>query len=329
MTRSFLLAAILLSPAFALADTESADAAYRRGQAALKAGRIHEACDALAASDKLEPRIETELSLADCYEQDGKVIAASRLYRTLADKDTNPARAKKASAKATQLEAKAPRLRFAINPRPDGLVIRVDGEVVPSSGDVRVDIGTHEVIATAPGFEGHASPAVDGARPILDVIIRMEPKAEAAQPEASAPASGATATATPPASGAAPAPAEPMASIDARPDHRKRNGVIVAGAGAGLVVGAGVLFGLAASKFGTEHDLCPDARCASPTDLARANALLDNGTTLRDVGIGLGIGGVALIAVGGYLLLTPHREAPRVSVHAGHGMTGVSFSGSF
>src|ERR1043165_9608364 len=140
-----ILAALVLAPAVAAADDDAASE-YKRGQTALRAGRIHEACDAFEASAKIDPKMETELSLADCLEQDGKIIAASRVYRSAAAKDTDEARAKRSSAKAAKLEAKAPRLRFAINPKPDGLIIKVDGVAIQGTSEVRVDIGPHEVL---------------------------------------------------------------------------------------------------------------------------------------------------------------------------------------
>src|SRR5262245_53557621 len=129
--RIFIAAALLLPAGIALAD-DTADSALARGKAALKAGRIHEACDAFEASAKLDARIDTELSLASCYAQDGKPMPAARLYRSVAAKDSDAARRQSSIAKAAKLEASAPKLRFAINPMPTGLVIKVDGIEVPA-----------------------------------------------------------------------------------------------------------------------------------------------------------------------------------------------------
>src|SRR5258705_7441916 len=111
------LATLIGTAGIASADDDAA-AAYSKGQRALKAGRVHEACTAFEESHKLEAKLETEQSLAECYEQDGKPIAAARLYRMIAEKESSPDRSKKAIARADKLEAKAPPLRFAINPRP-------------------------------------------------------------------------------------------------------------------------------------------------------------------------------------------------------------------
>src|SRR5258706_4486898 len=100
VTKTTISAAIIALLAHTVrADTEPAESAFKRGQAAIKAGRIHDGCLAFEASDKLEAKVETELSLALCYEEDGKPVAAARLYRALADKDSNAERRKHSSDK--------------------------------------------------------------------------------------------------------------------------------------------------------------------------------------------------------------------------------------
>lgn len=315
---------------------ETADAAWRRGHSLLKAGRVHEACQAFEASERIEPSTVTKIDLATCYEQDGALMSASNLYRKLAGED--PKRSKSFSDKADKLEAKAPKLRFAINPRPEGLKIQVDGVAVPTTGDVRVDIGPHKIVATAPGYEGHASAAIDRPGRTVDVIIRMQPKAEAAVPlAAQEPASAPAAVreplpATPAPAAQLPAAPPPVTTVEAAPsggDHRRRNGLLLGAAGLGLGVGSAVMLGLASSKFSDERELCPNATCANATDLARADALLSNGKTLRGIGIGVGIGGVALLAVGTYLVLTPNKHAERISVQLTPSGGAIGYSGQF
>src|SRR5437763_6757202 len=104
MNKLAILAAVLFAPALASAD--SADSLYKDGQAAMKAGRVDEACQKFEASDKADAKLDTELALADCYEQDGKPVAAAKLLRATADKDSNADRKKKSTDKATKLEAK-------------------------------------------------------------------------------------------------------------------------------------------------------------------------------------------------------------------------------
>jgi tetratricopeptide (TPR) repeat protein len=325
--------ALLLHAAVASAD-DTAESALERGNAALKAGRIHEACEAFETSVKLDASVETELRLASCYEQDGKPMAAARLYRSLVDKDPNAARRQRSIAKAAKLEANAPKLRFAINPQPPGLVIKVDGVEVPATGDVLVDQGPHEVIATAPGYAGRASAPVDRDRVIIDVIIRMEPVAEA--PEQTMPAARPT---NPPLPRATPSTTElsttPMRTAalaairqPAR-DHRKRNGIVLGVGGLAMLAGSAGLFILSIDKFDDEHALCPMSRCANNDDLAKAESLLSDGRALRGVSYGVGIGGVALVAVGTYLVLTPRKQESPVSVHLQPGGAAIGYTARF
>jgi hypothetical protein len=332
------LATLITAAGIASADDDAA-AAYARGQRALKAGRVHEACTAFEDSHKLEAKLETEQSLAECYEQDGKPIAAARLYRTIAEKESSADRSKKAIARADKLEAKAPRLRFAINPRPAGLVIKVDGVEVPSTGDVRVDVGPHEVVATAPGYEGHASTAIDRDRQIVDVILRMEAKAEPAvekpamktepkqEPKAEPKAEPTSEPKAEPKAEPMTAPAQPM--TESSGGHRKRNGYIAGAVGLGMIGGSIAFFAAGSSKYTDERRLCPGFKCKTDADLAAANDLISDGRTLRGVSYGMGIAGGLLVAAGVYLVMTDHKERPRISLNVDHESAGLTFTGSF
>ena len=210
------------------------------------------------------PKIDTRLRLAKCYEQDGKLVTAARLLRDTADDDADAARRQASIAKAAKLEAKSPKLRLALTSRPAGLVVKVDGVEVPSTEDVLVDLGPHEVVATAPGFAGRAAAPIDREGAILDVIVRMEAVEEAPTP-ASVPEAAPMATKSTPAPAmatTATTPAAMPAMTSERHDHRKRNGVIMTAGGAALLVGAAVLFKTSADKF-DESQLSARSRSAS------------------------------------------------------------------
>jgi hypothetical protein len=327
MKSLFIATALLMATRLASAD-DTAESALERGNAALKAGRIHEACEAFETSVKLDASIDTELRLAGCYEQDGKPMAAARLYRSLADKDPNAARRQRSIAKAAKLEANAPKLRFAINPQPPGLVIKVDGVEVPATGDVLVDQGPHEVTATAPGYAGRASAPVDRDRVIIDVIIRLEPVAEQPKPMP-APRAAAKQAEPEPAPMAAMQPTKRAPMTEPSSNHRRRNGIIVGAGGLAVLAGAAVLFSLSVDKFDDEHALCPMSRCANNEDLDEAKSLLSDGRTLRGVSYGMGIGGVALLAAGTYLFLTPNKHDPRVSLQLQPGGAAIGYTARF
>jgi len=322
-----------LASGIAWADETAADAA-KRGNAALKAGRVHEACDAFAASVKLEPKTDVQLSLADCYEQDGKLVTAAKLYREVADKDTNAGRKKTSLAKATKLEAKAPKLRFAINPKPEGLVLKVDGVEVPSNADLPVDAGPHEVTATAPGFEGHASAPVEADRKTLDVIVRLEAVAPPTPPKPEPTPVPETPTPTPTAE-PTPVPETPVASkrmVDEpapSASNKKRNGLLIGGVGVAALIGSGVFFALSSSQFDHQKNVCPTNRCNNDFDTQRALDFRKNGQHDRGAAIALGIGGGVLVITGAILVFTAPKASEHVAVQAGGGTYGLAFSGGF
>jgi hypothetical protein len=297
---------------------ETAQAAAARGRAALRAGHVHEACDAFATSDQLAASADTEVRLAACYEQDGKPASAARMYRRAADKDASAARRKTSLAKAEKLEARAPRLHFTIRPDPPGLVVRVDGDEVSATEDALVDTGPHEVVATAPGYEGHASAPVDREGTTLQVIVQLVPTDEAPSPPPVAPA---------PAPVAEPAP-RPWMDVPA-PGHRTRNGIILGAAGLGVLAGAVIAYEAGSNRFDDAATLCPGQVCASDADLRKGHSLLSDGRTLRQVSIGMGIGSAVLLVAGGYLLVTGHHEEAHVAVQVDHTGAGVAYTARF
>ncbi len=315
-----------------IARADDASAAYARGKAAIKANKVHEACDAFAESEKLKAAVETELALASCLEKDGKLVAAAKVYRTATEKDTDAKRVKTSADKAAKLEARAPKLRFAINPKPDGIVIQVDGIDVVATGDVLVDIGPHTVTATAPGFAGHANAAVDREGQILDVVLRME-STEPAKP-APAPAPAPVAESAPAPAPAVVEPASEPKPMEAEAPHsnQRRNGGVLMGVGVGALVGAVVFFGIGTDRLNDEDGICPGRPghlCASDVDLDRANSARNDGRLYRGIGIGAGIGGVVLIAAGAYLFATAPEESARVALHVDSHGAGVAYTFGF
>jgi hypothetical protein len=328
MTTRFLLVALLAYAPLASADPgETAEAAAARGRAALKAGRIHEACDAFATSDGLAPSADTEVHLAACYAQDGKPASAARMYRSAADKDTSAARRKASLAQADKLEARAPRLHVTIRPAPPGLVLRVDGAEVPADQDALVDTGPHEVVATAPGYEGHASAPVDREGTTVQVIVQLDPIPETAPVAVAVPVPPTVARAPMREPTPTPTPTPPRDAP--APDHRTRNGIILGAAGLGVLAGAVIAYEAGSNKFDDAATLCPGDVCASDADLMKGHSLLSDGRTLRQVSIGMGIGSAVLLAAGGYLLMTGHHEEAHVAVQVDHTGAGIAYTARF
>jgi hypothetical protein len=318
MKRTLFVATILAHASLAGADDTA------RAKAALKAGHVHEACDAFAAAEHATPAVDTELSLADCYEQDGKPASAARMYRVAADKDVKASRRKSSLAKAEKLEARAPKLHVTVRPAQPGLSLHVDGVEVSPTEDAVVDTGPHEVVATAPGYEGRASAPVDREGVVVQVVVQLLPTGEPAP----APAPMVTPA---PAPAAAPVVAsEPRpVPVTVAPDHRKRNGIIIGAAGLAVLAGSVIAYEAGSSKFDDAARLCPGQLCASDADLARGHSLLSDGRTLREVSVGMGIGGVVLLAAGGYLMMTAHPEESHVAVNVDRTTASVAYTARF
>lgn len=329
-TTKWMMLVALVAPAAARAGAEeTADEAFARGQSALKSGRVHQACEAFETSEKLQAQASTELALAECFEQDGKPVAAARFYRMSSQKDVNASRKKRSLAKVDKLEARAPKLHFNIEPKPDGLVLEVDGMKLTGTDDLRVDVGPHEVIATAPGWEGHASVAIDREGVTQDVAIKLESKAAPMPAPVEAPAG------KPAPSPAAPMQAAPAGAMQpepapmtehARRGHGKTGGAIIGGAGVAMLVGAAVFYELGSGHFDDEAKLCPGHLCASDADTAKANSLRDDARTDRGIAIGMGITGAVLVAAGAYLFVTAHTEDSPVALHVDHHGGAVTYT---
>lgn len=305
--KSMVIVALMSLPAFA----DGAKEAFERARAAEKAGKIHEACAAYEESDKLEPHPETELNLASCYAKDGRPVSAAKQYRRAGKPE-----------QAAKLEAKAAKLRLLPSQKPDGLMITVDGEPA-QPGDVFVDAGPHEIVATAPGFAGHAHADIDRDKQTVDVILRLE--AVAAPPPAVAAEKPAPIVESRPNPDRVTMPPPPP--VDEHPSHRTRNGVIVGAVGVAALATGVVFFAASSGKFDDEHKLCPGSACGSDADLAKAKSLLDDGHLYRGLGYGLGIGGLALIGAGAYLMMTGHESHVDVAVVPGG--ASVGFRASF
>jgi hypothetical protein len=322
----------VLGVATAARADEAADA-FAKGKAALKANKIKEACDAFAESEKLHAAVETELELARCLEKDGKLVAAAKQYRLAADKDADKKRVW--MEKASKLEARAPKLRFAINPNPSGLVIKVDGVAVATVGDALVDIGPHEVIATAPGYAGRANAPVDREGQILDVILRLEaveaPKAEPAPEPRKPPEAPVAAPMQPDDDDAAPDVMEDRPEpTEARSSNRRRNGLIVGGVGVATLIGAGILFGVGSDLQSDSDGICPNSMCRNTADLTKASDYRDDGRLYRGIGIGVGIGGAVMLAAGVIMFATaPKESATPVSLRVDANGGSVAYTFGF
>lgn len=110
--------------------------------------------------------------------------------------------------------------------------------------------------------------------------------------------------------------------------ERRLNGLAVGGFGAATIVGALVFFGAGTDLLSDADGICPGGTCTSATDLTKATKYHNVGERYQAIGVGMGIGGVALVAVGAYLLATaPKESSVAVQVNANGG--GVAYTFGF
>lgn len=328
--------AVAAGPAHAQPSPNSAAAAaqFDKGRAAMKEKKYEQACTAFERSQKLEPAPGTLFNLAICYTHVGKLATAWAAFRDLSARDTNKQRKKAASEQAAALEKRLPKLVIAIDTPPAGLVVKLDGADVTNLVGIEtpVDLGAHAIEATAPA---HATFAIttkvkdEGKTVTVDVILRPEGKPVVGSGGTGGAGEGGDVT--PPRGDddvRRPAPAE-------RPRSSRKRTALLVGITGGVFVGAGAIFGQAASnKWAEAKDLCgEDLTCSSSSQLEEGNQLVDDARLNANVSTGFFIGGAALIGVATYLFVTtpskPSKHALRLSPTTSGSNVGVSLEGRF
>jgi hypothetical protein len=164
-----LLVASLLGPlAFegtaAAQDIAAAEALFNSGMADLEAGRYETACQAIAESQRLDPRPGTLFTLATCEERWGHIATAVTrygdylsLYERLPPdrKAAQGERPKVARTQREKLAADVPELTLSLPPEtPAGTVVKRDGQVLAAAAlrtALPVDPGEHTVSTQIPG----------------------------------------------------------------------------------------------------------------------------------------------------------------------------------
>ncbi len=299
------------------ADAAASEALFNRGRQLMSEGRFAEACPKLAESPRLDPGAGTALTLAECYETQGKTATAWVTWleaATLAKQAGQADREDFARGRAKALEAQLPRLLIEVAPNAAvaGLrVTRSGTEVREASFGIAlpVDPGEQVVEASAPGFQSWRG--VVRVEPGAQATVRIPqltpngaapaPAAGAASPSAPAPTAAPAATPTSASGGAAPPPS--VADAPPRTSSGRRTvGIILTSVGGG-VLALGGLFALSAKS------LCDESKDSCRPE--NQNLCDEDGYQKRQDAISMGnmatvfaIGGAAVLGTGAILWMT-------------------------
>jgi len=337
--------AVLVAGGQARAQSAEAEQLFSDGTKLMADGKLAQACDAFAASNRVEARAGTLIQLGDCRERNHQLASAWSAYKDALGRVKDPRKRAYATGKIAALE---PRMSYvtvqvADDNRIDGLTITRDGKPFDAAlwnRALPLDGGDYVLVARAPGrvdWKTTAHVPVDGGKLAIQVPkLSASPVVATRPPPVTRPPAVATRppvveTRPPP---VVPAPVAPVAApppspspiVTAGPDpmpppqgtFTKTRKLAVGLAAASVVsLAAGIALGVTATgKKDDAFKLCPDEHrpCGSAD---RANNLLSSShtwATAANVGFGLALAsGVAA----GILWFTgaPHREAPaRVSV---------------
>lgn len=268
---------------------------FEQGRDLLAQKKYAEACAAFEQSQRLDPQFGTQFNLAGCDVEIGRLAAAWNLYTELARSDPKPARRQASSDLAQKLDARVPRLVVDVADKPANLAVTIDG--VDSTSlvgvEVRVDLGEHTVVATAPGFrDEHRSVKTAHEGETRTVTIHMLPPG-AVEPTKRAPV---------------------IAATSSRATYGK-----IAVVSGGILIAAGL--GVGAYAVSTWHDAQSCMSCNRSSTAHSAVIAGDISTVLVIVGAVPAIAGI-------YLWRTTDSSAALVP-HASSDNAGVTLVGRF
>jgi hypothetical protein len=191
--RLLTLAALGMLAGSAAASPES-EKLFHDGRDLLKAGKIPEACEAFAASQRLEAKVGTLLNLADCREKQGRTATAASLFieaKQLAAAQRDPRQAE-AEKRATAIQGKLSYLTITVAPerQRDGLVIKRNGLTVDRAQwntPVALDPGDYVVEVSAPKSTPWSTTRALGAKQKVEVVVEALPAVAAVEPAAPGP----------------------------------------------------------------------------------------------------------------------------------------------
>jgi hypothetical protein len=189
--------AILASAAFSAparaADGPSATELFNQGRKLLDDKAFDQACELFRASFKLDPRVGTQLNVANCEEQAGHLLSAYQAWldATALARAAKDDRERFATRRAEALSSRIPKLTVRLAPgTPTHAVLLLDGDKLPPEGAQSIPVapGEHLLIASEPNFnetrlllrldEGqHSDITIDLGKPVATATLDERPAA--------------------------------------------------------------------------------------------------------------------------------------------------------
>jgi len=301
------LVAALFAPTLARAqatDAAMAQSLFDEGRKLMNDKKYAEACPKLAESQRLDPALGTLLNLAVCHERSGRTATSWSELRdvvSLARRENRPERERYAREHIAALEPKLSRLTIARSAgATDSVEVRLDDALFGEGAlgtAVTIDPGAHRIEARAPGKKPWKTEITIGANADRKVV-EIPPLDPEPKPLASAPPP------PPPPIAREPPPPAPA------PGGGKTAGFVLGGLGL-VALGVGAVAGIEAiAKWNDRTDHCPKDACdAAGLD---ADKVARRWALLADVGVGVGVVGVAVGAI--FLVSGSKTSAGRVDV---------------
>jgi hypothetical protein len=291
----------LLAASASAQEDAAAEALFNKGLSEMEAGRYDTACPTLKESQRLDPRMGTLFTLAECEAKGGMIASAVahydeylRLFARLTpqQKTTQAGREKVSTAQKAALAPHVPYVTLVLRDAPAGTTVKWDDMVfnLPALGvPIPVNPGEHVVATQVPG----TAPIITRVTIEKAEKKQVELKIGRQSPAQNAPAAAGAAPPPP----TTPATAPGSEEADAGTSNSTRTTLMYGAAGlgaVGLVVGS--ITGIAAlGKKGTIEDNCVGTRCnAAGKDAADGAQSLGLVST---IGFGVGIAGLATAAV--------------------------------
>lgn len=294
----------------AYAQNAAAEALFGDGERLMKEHKLAEACEAFAASNRIEPRAGTLINLGLCREQNGELASAWSAFKDALTRVKDPKKQQFANERIAAIEPRLSYLTVSVpdESRIDGLVVTRNGHTVDTglwNRAIPIDGGTYVIAGRAPGHEQWSTtvqvPAELGK--ISVEVPRFKELSKLVASQAAADNSDAV--------------ADDESATSSMFTSKRKLALGIAAVGIATLAG-GVVLGLQAKNFENDaYALCPDpmSPCAESD---QANALISKGESrAMFANISYGVGAAALIGAGVlWFVGAPAEPTSRVAVTA-------------